>query len=101
MAPAVPGGLKHLPVGSVIERRQDGRTFLVVQEAPDKTSIIESWEDAFDLVNRLLGRLKATLEEMNADMSASNERLTAGLRKTAAKVAANQRRLEKLIKSHP
>jgi hypothetical protein len=32
MAPGIPGGLKQLPVGSVIEQRQDGRTFLVVQE---------------------------------------------------------------------
>ena len=98
MAIAVPDELKHLPVGSVVEQQQDGRTFLVVQEAPDRTSIIESWEDGFDLVNRLLRRLKGTLEEMNAEMSAFNKRLTANLHKTTAKVAANQRLLEKIIK---
>ena len=101
MAPALPGGLKQLPVGSVIEQRQDGRTFLVVQEAPDRTSIIESWDDALDVASRLLGRIKATLDDMNAGMSASNERLSAGLRETAAKIAANQRLLEKMIKGNP
>jgi hypothetical protein len=101
MAPALPGGLKQLPVGSVIEQRQDGRTFLVVREAPDRTSIIESWDDALDVASRVLGRIKATLDDMNASMAASNERLSAGLRETAAKIAANQRLLEKIIKGDP
>ncbi len=95
--PLVPEGLKPLPVGSVVERRQDGRTFLLVQETPDRTSVIESWDDGLDVVNRLLGRLKGTLENMNADMTASNERLAAGLRETGAKIAANQRLLDKII----
>ena len=101
MAPGIPGGLKQLPVGSVIEQRQDGRTFLVVQESPDKILIIDSLEDALDLLNRLLARIQATLDDMNASMSASNESLSAGLRQTDRKIAANQRLLEKLIRSHP
>ncbi len=100
MAPAIPGGLKRLPVGSVIEQRQDGRTFLVVREAPNRTSIIESWDDALDVASRVLGRIKATLDDMNASMAASNERLSTDLRETAAKIAANQRLLEKIIKGH-
>jgi hypothetical protein len=101
MAPALPDGLKQLPVGSVIEQRQDGRTFLVVQEAPDRTSIIESWDDALDVASRILGQVNEMLADMNARMATSNERLSAGLRETAAKIAANQLLLEKLIKGHP
>jgi hypothetical protein len=98
MAPAIPRGLKPLRVGSVIEQRQDGRTFLLVQETPDRTSVIESWDDALDVANRLLGRLKRTLEDMNAGMTKSNKRLTVGLRETGAKIAANQRLLDKIVK---
>ena len=62
-----------LPVGSVVEQRQGNRTVLIVQEARGKTSVVETWDDAFELTNRLLGRLKETLEEMNADMSTLNK----------------------------
>jgi aminoglycoside phosphotransferase len=101
MAPAVPDRPKKLPVGSVVEQRQDGRTFLVVQETPDRVTIIETWDDGIDVVNRLLGRLKRTLDNMNVDMAASNKRLAAGLRKTSAKIAANQRLLDEIVKSDP
>jgi len=60
-------------VGSVVEQRQGNRTVLIVQEARGKTSVVETWDDAFELTNRLLGRLKETLEEMNADMSTLNK----------------------------
>ena len=96
--PFVPGGLKALPVGSVIERRQDGRMYLVVQETPDKASIVESCDDALDVINRLLGRLKRTLEDMNTDMEACNERLAAGLRETGAKIVANGRLLDEIVR---
>jgi hypothetical protein len=48
--------------------------------------VIKSWDDGLDVVNRPLGRLKCTLENMNANMTASNERLAAGLRETGAKI---------------
>ena|SRR6266853_1820551 len=101
MAPGVPGGVKQLPVGSVIEQRQGDRTFLVVQETPDRTSVIESWDDGIDLANRLLGRLKQTLDDMNVGMMASNERLAVGLRETGAKIAANRRLLDEIVKGSP
>ena len=101
MAPVLPGELKQLPVGSVVEQRQGDRAFLIVQETPDTASIVESWADGVDVANRLLGRLRQTLEDMNADMSAFNERLAAGLRETDAKIAANQRLLDEIVKSHP
>jgi hypothetical protein len=105
MAPDGGGGSrsrpKHPPVGSVVEQRQGGRTFLLVHETPDTVSVIESWPDAFDVADRVLGRLKKTLEEMNIDMSAFNQRLAAGLRETDAKIKANQRLLDELIKGHP
>src|SRR3954469_14423386 len=88
-----------LPAGSVIEQRQGSRTFLVVQESRGKSSVIESWEDGFELTNRLLGRLKDSVEDMNADISALNKRLTAGIRETNSKIKANQRLLDALVKS--
>lgn len=101
MARALPRGPKHRPVGSVTVQRQGNRTFLVVQETPDSTSVVESWEDAFGLADRLLGRLQGTLDEMNADLSAFNRRLAVELRKTSAKIAANQRLLDQLVKGRP
>src|SRR6266852_5971848 len=98
MAPGVPGGVKQLPVGSVIERRQGDRTFLVVQETPDRMTVIESWDDGIDLANRLLGRLKRTLDDMNAEITTSNQR---GLRETGAKIAANRRLLDEIVKGNP
>jgi len=101
MAPAVPGELMQLPVGSVIEQRQDDRTFLVVQEAPDRTAIIESWDDGLDLIARLLGQVNQSLELMIADNAVFIEQLAAGLDETGAKIAANQRLLDSLIKGSP
>ncbi len=92
---------KNQPVGSVAVQRHGDRTFLVVQETPDRVSLIESWEDAFELVGRLLGRIGVTLNEMNAELSAFNRRSAANLRKTRAKVTANQRLLDKLVKARP
>jgi hypothetical protein len=86
------------PVRSVVEQRQGGRTYLVVQETPDMTSKIESWTDAFDVANRLLGRIKDTLEDIGTNLDKSNRRLTSGLRKTGAKIAANQRLLDEVVK---
>jgi hypothetical protein len=86
------------PVRSVVEQRRGGRTYLVVQETPDTTSKIESWTDAFDVTNRLLGRIKVSLEDINTSMDKSNQRLTSGLRKTGAKIAANQRLLDEIVK---
>jgi hypothetical protein len=88
-----------LPVGSVVEQRQGSRTVLVVQESRSKSSIVESWEDGFELTNRLLRRLKNSVEQMNADMSLLNERLTAGIRETNSRIKANQRLLDKLVKN--
>jgi hypothetical protein len=62
--------------------------------------IIESWEDALDL-HESAPRPNPSDDDMNASMSASNESLSAGLRQTARKIAANQRLLEKLIRSRP
>jgi hypothetical protein len=98
MAPAV-RRIRPLSVGSVVEQKRGGRPVLVVKEAPDTTSVIESWEDAFDVSNRLLGRLKKTLTEMNADMASFNRRLATDLRKTSAKIAGNQRLLDELVKA--
>jgi hypothetical protein len=86
------------PVRSVVEQRRGSRTYLVVQETPDTTSKIESWTDAFDVTNRLLGRIKVSLEDINTSMDKSNQRLTSGLRKTGAKIAANQRLLDEIVK---
>src|ERR1700730_12945464 len=85
-------------VRSVFAQRRGGRTYLVVQETPDTTSKIESWTDAFDVTNRLLGRIKVSLEDINTSMAKSNQRLTSGLRKTGAKIAANQRLLDEIVK---
>jgi hypothetical protein len=101
MAPGLPSEQKHLPVGSVVEQRQGGRTFLTVRETDDTTSVVESWDDAFDVANRILKRLGGTLDEMNADMAEFNKRFAAGLRETGAKIAANQRLLDELLKSRP
>jgi len=68
---------------------------LIVRESLDRFLIIESCEDALDVVIRLFGRTHITLEGIKTTMAASNERLTAGLRETAAKIAANQPLLEK------
>ena len=86
------------PVGSVVEQRQGGRTYLIVQETPDTASKIESWTDAFELANRLLGKIKGTLEDINTNMDKSNQRLNSGLRRTGAKIAANQRLLDGIVK---
>jgi hypothetical protein len=86
------------PVRSVVEQRRGGRTYLVVQETPDTTSKIESWTDAFNVTNRLLGRIKDSLEDINTSMDKSNQRLTSVLRKTGAKIAANQRLLDEIVK---
>ena len=96
-----PGGIQKLPVGSVVEQRQGSRTFLVVQETSETATRIESWDDGSKLVNRLLGRLGKTLKEMNADISALNKRLEVGLRRTDAKIRANQRLLEQLVNGRP
>ena len=101
MAPVFPRTPDRLPVGSVIEQRQGDRTVLVVQETDDRTSTIESWDDGLDLANRLLGRLKQALEGINAGMATSNERLTRGIRETSAKIAANGRLLDEMVKSNP
>jgi aminoglycoside phosphotransferase len=89
-----------LPVGSVVEQRHDGRTFLVVQETEGRRSTIESWEDGLEVTNRLLRRARKSLEEMNADVSALNKRLTKGVRNIDAKIKSNQRLLDRLIKGH-
>jgi aminoglycoside phosphotransferase len=101
LAPFVKPPPAGLPVGSVVERRQGGRTFLIVQEASGVSSTVESWEDGIDVANRILGRLNHTLEAMNADMSTFNDRLTAGLRETGAKIASNQRLLDEIVKGRP
>ena len=87
-----------LPVGSVIEQRQGGRSFLIVQESERKTSTIECWEDGLEITDRLLRRARRSLEGMNADVSALNKRLTGGMRKIDAKLRSNQRLLDKLVK---
>jgi hypothetical protein len=87
-----------LPVGSVVEQRHGDRAFLVVQETEEKRSTIESWEDGLEVTNRLLRRAGKSLQEMNADVSALNKRLTKGARKIDAKIKSNQRLLDKLIK---
>jgi hypothetical protein len=86
-----------LPVGSVVEQRRGSRTYLIVQESPGKQSVIESWDDGLDVTNRLLGRLKATVEEISADMSLTNERLAQNIRHTEAKIETNQRLLDELV----
>jgi hypothetical protein len=101
MAPVFPRTPDRLPVGSVVEQRQGDRTFLVVQETADRTSIIESWDQGLDLANRLLGRLNQALDDINAGMAASNERLTRGIDETSAKIAANGRLLDEIVKSRP
>ena len=98
MAPAVPGELRQLPVGCVIEQWQDGQTFLVVQEAADRTAIIESWDDGLGLIARLLARVNQTLNLMTANNAVFNERLAAAQNETGAKIAANQRLLDSLVK---
>jgi hypothetical protein len=101
MAPVFPRTPDRLPVGSVIEQRQGDRMVLVVQETNDRTSTIESWDDGLDLANRLLGRLRQALEGINSGMATSNERLTNGIRETSAKIAANGRLLDEIVKSNP
>jgi hypothetical protein len=85
-------------VKSVVEQRRGGRTYLVVQETPDTTSKIESWADAFEVANRLLDRINDTLEDIGTNLDKSNRRLTLGLRKTGARIAANQRLLDEMVK---
>jgi hypothetical protein len=85
-------------VGAVVEQRQGGRAYLVVQETPDRASKIESWMDAFDVGNRLLGRIKDMVDGINTAMDKSNQRLSSGLRRTGAKIAANQRLLDEIVK---
>lgn len=87
-----------LPVGSVEERREGSRTYLIVQETRAKQSVVESWDDAIKITNRLLGRLDRTLRKMNADLAALNARLGEGIRRTDAKIEANQRLLDALVK---
>ncbi len=84
---------ERLPVGSVIEYELDERTVLLVQEAPDRTTIVESWEDALDLANRVLGRVVDTLDEVIAERSAINQRLES----ISAKIGENQRVLDRLV----
>ena len=99
MAPGIkPPPFAGLPVGSVVEQRQGGRTFLVVQETEGRRSTIESWEDGLEVTNRLLKRARKGLKEINADVSALNKRLTEGARKIDAKIKSNQRLLDKLVK---
>jgi hypothetical protein len=85
------------PARPVVERREGGRIYLIVQETPDTSSRIETWSDAFEVTNRLLGRIEDTLENINANMEKSNRRLTAGLRETGAKIAANRRLLDEIV----
>jgi hypothetical protein len=92
-----PPDLKPLPVGTVVERRDGDRAYLVVQETPERGTVIESWEDALGFLNRVLGRINAQLMDMNADMAAFNERLAAERRNTAAQIEANQRELDELV----
>ena len=89
---------RSLRVGSVVELGKGEHTRLLVQETESRLTVVTSWEDGFALTNRLLGRLKKKLERMNTAMSASNQRLAKGLRQTSTKIAANQRRLDELIK---
>jgi hypothetical protein len=88
-------------VESVVEQRQDGRSFLIVQEAPGISTRVESWEEGIDVANRVLVRLNRALEEMNAGLSTFNERLAAELRETGAKIEDNQRLLDEIVKSDP
>jgi hypothetical protein len=88
----------HLPVGSVIEQRRGDQIRLVVQESSGKTSIIESWDDSMDVSNRLFGRIRTTLEQMNSNLAAFDQKLAADMRKTSAKIDANQRLLDELVK---
>ena len=94
------GDPELLPVGSVVEQRHGGRIFLVVQEAEGRRSTIESWEDGLEVTNRLLRRARKSLDEMNADVSALNKRLTKGARNIDAKIKSNQRLLDRLTKGH-
>jgi hypothetical protein len=98
MAVSVKPPPRFPPVGTVVEQRQGDRTYLIVQETYDTASKIESWTDALDVANRLLGRIKDTLQDINTSMDRSNQRLTSGLRRTSAKVAANQRQLDAIVK---
>ena len=100
MARALSRKSKNLPVGTVALQKRGDRTVLVVQETTEKVSVIESWEEALDLVARLLGRVSKALNEMNADLVESNRRSAAVRRKTKAKIAANQRLLDRLVKAH-
>jgi gas vesicle protein len=98
MAPITPlPPFGKLPAGSVVEQKQGGRTVLIVQESPSKRSMVEIWEDGLKVTNRILGRLQSILREMNEDMARTNERLTAGIRDTTAKIKANQHLLDKLL----
>jgi hypothetical protein len=90
---------RNSPVGSVAVQQRGGRAVLLVQETSEKVSVIESWEDAFDLIARLLNRIKGTLNEMNLELSAYNRRSAVDLRRTRAKIAANQRLLDKIVKA--
>lgn len=87
-----------LPVGSVIEQGRGEQAYLVVQEAADRTSIIASWDDLMDFTNRVLRRVGATLDQMNADLAAFNEKLSKDVAGTTAKIAANQRLVDELVK---
>jgi hypothetical protein len=91
----------EFPVGSVVEQKKGNRTYLIVQETPSMKTIVESWEDGLDVANRLLVRLKVALGEMNSDVAAVNEHLAEGVRKTRAKIKANQRLLDELIEPGP
>jgi hypothetical protein len=71
-----------------------------VQETSGRRSTIESWEDGLEVTNRLLRRARKSLEQMNADVSALNKRLTVGTRKIDAKIKSNQRLLDELVKGH-
>jgi hypothetical protein len=87
---------KLLP-GSVIEQNQGDRAFLIVQESPARRSVVETWDDLMEVCNRLLGRINTTLREMNADLATFDQKLSRDLRKTAAKIATNQRLLDELV----
>jgi hypothetical protein len=46
----------------------------------------------------LLDRINDTLEDIGTNLDKSNRRLTLGLRKTGARIAANQRLLDEMVK---
>jgi hypothetical protein len=97
MTTGIRSSVGDLPVGSVVEQKQGNRAYLIVQESPSRRSVVQTWEDGFDVANRLLDRLKSILGEMNRDMAAVNDRLTAGIHETSEKVSANQGLLDELV----